>query len=81
MRTIPPTDPERFERLRLLNPLEAVEAWIDGAFGLGDEPALIEAIRKDFRVTLSDDEIIDIMMEAWDEEWTAPTCFKKLVGR
>ncbi len=77
----PPANRERFESLRLLNPLEAIQAWIDGSFGIGDEPALIEAIRKDFRVVMPDEEIIDILRDAWDEEWDASTCLKKLVGR
>ncbi len=78
---IPPTNRERFERLRLLNPLDAIQAWIDGSFGIGDEPALIEAIRKDFRVVMPDNEIIEIMCDAMDEEWDASKCLKKLVGR
>jgi hypothetical protein len=57
-------DKERFEQLRNLSPVEAARAWLDGDFGIGDEPALIEAIRKDKRIKLSDDEIIDFFTEA-----------------
>ncbi len=77
----PPANRERFEKLRLLNPLEAIQAWIDGSFGIGDEPALIKAIRKDFRVVMPDEDILDIMCDAMDEECDASTCLKKLVAR
>jgi len=55
---------------------------------MGDEPALIEAIRKDNRVRLSDDEIIDLMADAmFDEETeeirtTDPQkCLDRLTGK
>lgn len=60
--------PKRFEVLRKLTPIAAVKAWLDGDFGIGDEAALIEAIRKDKRITRSDDEIIDFMADALVEE-------------
>jgi len=59
-----PADPERFKRLSKLSPIAAVEVWLDGDFGWGDEPALILAIRRDKRVKLPDDEIIDMMADA-----------------
>lgn len=68
----------RFEALRRLSPLDAAQAWIDGNFGFGDEPALIEALRKDSRITGSDDEIADTFFEAMDEQWTAQQCLDRL---
>jgi hypothetical protein len=59
---------ERFERLKRLTPLEATRAWLEGDFDLDDEPALIEALRKDKRISLSDDKIIDLFAEAIMEE-------------
>jgi len=59
---------KRSEKLRALSPVEAVKAWLDGDFGFDEEPALIEAIRKDRRITRSDDEIIDFMADALMEE-------------
>lgn len=58
----------RSEKLRALTPVEAVKAWLDGDFGFGDEAALVEAIRKDSRITRSDDGIIDFMADALMEE-------------
>ena len=52
-------DRQRFESLRKLAPREAVQAWLNGEFGIDDEPALIEALRRDPRVIGSDDQIID----------------------
>ena len=71
---------ERFESLRSLAPMEAIQAWLDGDFGFGDEPALIEAIRKDPQVRLSDAEIMDAMCDAMDEGLSAQACLKRLSG-
>lgn len=75
-----PQNRKRFERLRALSPVDAVQAWLDGDFGIGDEAAMIEAIRKDRRVTLSDDEIIDTVIDAMGEEVDAATCLERLAG-
>ncbi len=73
-------DKERFEKLRALTPIDAVKAWLDGDFGNGEEPALIEAIRKDARITLSDDAILDAICEAMEEELDAQACLERLAG-
>lgn len=75
-----PRSQERFECLGGLAPIDAVKAWLDGDFGMGDEPALISAIRKDSRVSLSDDAIIDAMSDAMDEGLDAPACLERLAG-
>jgi len=62
------TNQNRSEKLRTLSPVEAVQTWLDGDFGFDDEPALIAAIRKDSRITRSNDEIIDFMADALMEE-------------
>ena len=61
-----------------LSPLEAVRTWLDGDFGIDDEPALIEAIRKDPRVKLSDDQIIAVVCGAIDEGLAAKACLDRL---
>jgi hypothetical protein len=71
---------ERFERLRGLAPIDAVRAWLDGDFGIDDEPAMISAIRKDPRVSLSDDEIIDAVCDGMDEGLDAQACLERLAG-
>jgi hypothetical protein len=71
---------ERFEALRALTPIDAVQAWLDGDFGVGDEPALIAAIRKDPRVSLSDDDIIDAVCDAIDDGLDAQACLERLAG-
>ena len=75
-----PQNKERFERLSGLAPLEAVRAWLDGDFGIGDEPALISAIRKDRRISLSDDDLEDAILEAMDGGLDAPVCLERLAG-
>ena len=75
-----PQNKERFERLRALTPIDAVRAWLDGDFGIGDEPAMIAAIRRDTRVTLSDDDITDAVCDAMDEGLDASACLERLAG-
>jgi hypothetical protein len=71
---------ERFERLRALAPIDAVRAWLDGDFGIGDEPALLAAIRRDTRVTASDDDITGTICEAMDEGLDAAACLERLAA-
>ena len=59
-------------------PLEAVKTGLDGDCKFGDEAKMIAAIRKDLRITLSDDEIIDAILDAMDEGLNAQTCFQRL---
>ncbi|MGD9855508.1 MAG: hypothetical protein AB7U20_11230 [Planctomycetaceae bacterium] len=73
-----PQNKERFEKLRTLSPLAAVQAWLDGGFGIGDEPALIFSIRKDSRVTMPDDDIINAMCDAMDDGLDASECLERL---
>ena len=75
-----PQNKKRFETLRALAPVDAVRAWLDGDFGIGDEPALISAIRKDSRISLSDDDITDAIMDAMDDGLDAPACLERLAG-
>jgi hypothetical protein len=77
---MPTPNQERFDRLRALSPIDAVQAWLDGAFSIGDEPAMIAAIRRDPRVALSDDDITDIVMEALYEGLDASACLERLAS-
>ena len=69
---------ERFERLRALAPIDAVRAWLDGNFGIDDEPAMLAAIRRDARVAGSDDDITDAVCDAMDEGLDASACLERL---
>lgn len=57
----------RQARLSQLSPVEAVRALYEGEFGIGDEPALCFAIRRDPRVSLDDDAILGIYFDVRDE--------------
>lgn len=71
---------ERFEHLRSLTPLEAIKAMLEGDFGIGDEPAIAEAICKDKRIRLSTDHVIDFLRQALQEDdCTAQKCLDKLL--
>ena len=78
--TFQPQDRERFERLRTLVPIDAVRAWLDGDFGIGDEAALLAAIRRDTRVAGSDDDITDAICDAMDDGLDASTCLERLAA-
>jgi hypothetical protein len=75
-----PQDMKSSEELRALSPLDAIRAWLDGDFCIGDEPAMISAIRKDSRIKLSGEAIEDAILDATDEELDAEACFKRLTG-
>jgi hypothetical protein len=75
-----PQDKGRFEKLSALSPIDAVRAWLEGDFGIGDEPALISAIRKDSRIKISDGAIEEALMDAMHQDLDAETCFKRLTG-
>jgi len=77
----PPQDEKRYERLRTLSPIEAVQAFLDGSFGIGDEPALIEAIQRDRRVMMSGKEITDVIFEAMDEDLDAEATLERIAHR
>ena len=70
----------RFEALRAMSPVEAVQAWLDFKFGIDDEPAMLEAIRRDPRLRLSDEEIIDVIQNAMHEELGAEACLERLAA-
>ena len=75
-----PVDKKRFARLSALSPMEAIQAWLDGDYGLGDWPAMVSAIRKDSRISISDTAIVDFMDEAAMKPLLASTCMKRLVA-
>ena len=75
-----PQDKDRFERLRTLAPVDAMRAWLEGDFGIGDEPALLAAIRRDTRIAGSDDDITDTICDAMDEGLDASTCLERLAS-
>ncbi|WP_420455888.1 hypothetical protein [Rubrivirga sp.] len=60
-------DPARHARLAQLSPTDAARALLEGDFTIGDEPPLFFAIRRDERVTLDDDGIMDVFMDVLDE--------------
>lgn len=72
---------KRMERFRRLRPIKAVQAWLDGAFGINEEWALCISIRREPGVTLSDEEITNVMVKAWDEELDAAACLERMVAR
>lgn len=81
MKDLPITNKKRYEALRILSPAEAVKAWLDGGFGIGDEPAMLEAIQKDPEISLKEEEIEEVILQAMHEEWTPEKCLAELKKR
>jgi hypothetical protein len=73
-----PQNKNRFESLSALAPIDAVRAWLAGDFGMGDEPALISAIRQDSRISLSEDDITEVILDAMDNGMDATACLERL---
>jgi hypothetical protein len=71
---------QRMDAFKRLEPVAAIQAWLDGDFGIDEEPALCAAIRKDSRITLSDDDIADTISEALDDERDAEACLERLAA-
>lgn len=67
--------------MRSLSAVDVARAWLDGDFGIDEEPALIEAISKHRRIKLSDEEIIDFFTEAMEGDWDAQRCLDELASR
>lgn len=75
-------DKQHFEHLKNLSPVDAARAWLDGEFGMDEEPAMIEAIRKDERIKLPDEEIVEFFSEALiEDDWDAQRCLDELATR
>lgn len=70
---------ERFQRLRSLTAVEAATAWLEGDFGIEDDAAMVEAIRKDRRIKVTDERILNFFTEALARgERNAPHCLDVL---
>ncbi len=69
---------KRLEALRSLTPRKAVKTWLAGEFSVYEVSALYEAIRKDARITLPDDELGDRLFGAMERRVSVDTCLAGL---
>lgn len=72
-------NPDTDDPLRALSPFDALDAWLTGDFTIGDEPTLLEAIRRDTRVRGPDAAVVKAVMRAMDEQLDAAACMALLV--
>jgi len=70
---------DRFERLRALEPIQAIETWLANDFGLGDELAMLEAIVRHPGILLASDQITDVIALAIEVGIDARTTLVLLV--
>jgi len=75
-----PSDNRRSERISAFSPLDAVQAWLDGNFHFGEEDALIEAIRRDGRITVSDYDISESIINSIEHELDAAAALERLAA-
>ena len=74
----PAPDKKRFEELRQKPPEVAISIWLQGEFTIGEEPALLEAIRDGLSLRLDDGEITEIICDCMDDDLSAPQCKERL---
>ena len=74
-----PKDNDPFDRLKTLDALGAIKAWLAGDFGYGEENILMLAIRRDTDIDLSDREIKEIFCEAIEDELEPMTILHQLL--
>ncbi len=65
-------DEKRLERLRQLTPLELTKGWLEGDLCLDDEAVLIEVLRKDKKIRLPDDKVIDFIEDVMRQGNVSP---------
>ena len=71
------TDP--YDRLDHLDAMTAIKAWLLGDYKRGEERVLILAIRRETGLELTDREIRDVLIEAFNDNMTAMSVFERLL--
>ncbi len=74
----PIPDPAHFAFLKHLPPHQAIQIWLDGDFRIGEEPALLHAIKSGFSLNISDSALMDIIFDAMEAEETTESLIDKL---
>lgn len=67
MMKFPIRDPKNYRRLQCPAPDDAIKAYIEGDFTIGEEAALVEAIQRGLRLPLKIDKIEEILMECMED--------------
>jgi hypothetical protein len=70
---------DRLDRLKLLSPLQAIQAWLRDDCGYGERTYLVTAIQRDRRIELDDDEIAYVIDDAMQSSIDAPAVFDRLL--
>jgi hypothetical protein len=78
----PINERRRSQKFANASPLEAAAAWLRGNFAIYDEPAMVEAIRRDYRITLIDADIVEFFFGVMGESgWDPQLCLDTLAKR
>ena len=73
-------DPKNYLRLQSLPAEEAIAYYLEGDFTIGEESALVEAVRKGLSLPLKKEEIDDILAESMADEVSVEECKRRLIA-
>jgi hypothetical protein len=76
----PTRDPQKYERLRQLSADEAIRCYLGGAFTIGEDAALAEAVRKGMSLPLKDDDVEEVLADCLSDEVSVEECRKRLLA-
>lgn len=76
----PIRDPKNYERLRSLPAEEAISCFLDGAFTIGEEGALVEAVQRGLSLPLKREKIESVLSDCMAEEVSAEECRQRLIA-
>ena len=71
---------DRLDRLKLLSPLQAIQAWLRDDCGHGERTYLVTAIQRDRRIELDDDEIAYVIHDAIEDGIPPAAVFERLLS-
>ncbi|RLS29316.1 MAG: hypothetical protein DWH79_12015 [Planctomycetota bacterium] len=66
------------DRLDGLDALGAVQVWLDGAYGVGEEPSLVALLRRKLNLDLFEREVRELLYDALDHGWSANVILERL---
>jgi hypothetical protein len=76
----PIPDPENYRRLQGLGLDEAIRTFIDGDFTIGEDDAILEAVRKGLSFEVSEEAIWSVLGDCLEDETDVEECKRRLLA-
>lgn len=76
----PMPDPKNYLRLQRLPAEEAIACYLEGAFTIGEENALAEAIQNGLRLPMKKEDIESILSDCMADEVSVEECKQRLIS-